>query len=158
MLIVQSSVLLHMNADNVSINDIKGNIESNNILVLCSERTLHNFVIFTEDVLKTRHPYENKQNSRSWWYQSKKSQGKKSERDDVLTSLFEICQRRGLVLADWKTLNATPFFRKSYNNTPANHKPVSLTIVGKMLKSIIGDKNCWLPRVSLSGQGLVTRL
>ncbi len=108
--------------------------------VIRSEHTLQNLEITTEDVLNTLNDKK-----------SNKSPGPdniypiilieaKDEIAGALTSLFNMSLQQGLVPADWKTVNVTPIFKKGNRNIPGNYRPISLTsIVGKMLKSLIGD-------------------
>ena len=128
-------------ADHFSTNEINTIDEIGNSTAAIPEHTIHNFEITPEEVLKALNNMKTNKSSGPDNIHPTLLKETKSEIVDTLTSLFNISLCQGLVLADWKTANVTPIFKKGDRSIPGNYRPISLTsVVGKMLESIIRDK------------------
>ncbi len=109
--------------------------------MISSEHTLQNLEVTTEDVLNTLIDMESNKSPRPDNIYPIILKETKDEVAGALASLFNMSPRQGLVPADWKAANFTPFFKKGDRNIPGNYRPISLTsVVRKMLKSRIRDK------------------
>ncbi len=107
----------------------------------CSEHTLHNLEITTEEVLKALYDLKTNKSPGPDNIYPKVLEETKQETVDALKTLFSLSLRQGSVPADWKADNITPIFKKGDRNTPGNSRPLSLTsVVCKMFESIIIDK------------------
>src|SRR5215813_11536353 len=58
----------------------------------------------------------------------------------VLSWLFNVSIRSGVILQDWRCANVVPIFKKGDSSDPGNYRPVSLTsVVGKLMEVIIKE-------------------
>ena len=110
----------------------EGNVASHDIVnydnVASPENTLENFGITSEEVLNALND-------------PKVLNETKYEIANNLVSIFNKSLQQGLALADWKTANVTPMFKKGDRKLPENYRPISLTsVVGKVLESIIRNQ------------------
>ena len=57
----------------------------------------------------------------------------------LLATVFSLSLKEGIVPLEWKEANTIPLFKTGSRNKSENYRPVSLTVICKLLERLIKD-------------------